>query len=462
MEKIIIEKLKCSECKNYLRYLPIMTNKTGESICGKCYENFKQKYTIKNKICEEIVKTLNFPCFNEKNGCKINLLISDLKNHEKNCEYSSKNCPFTGICNWSGPSDKILTHCVKKHRESVVNHPYADKLDVVIDVDKTLIISLYDNIFILKFAHNISYDKLLHSICLYGNPKLSKLFKYSFELTSKDGVMKKNFEVKKQNDTSPLNEIKISSLVNILGDLDAIDLKFCLSMIDYKCEICKNDLNFTVFVKNSKICCKNCNSLEQKVDKQQDLLSFNLKCSNDGCNFECLSENVLLKHERWFCNFTTMKCKWGCGKKLTTNRLNHYITNYTTGNDNTFTQKNNDIDVSYMNVAYIYNVKFLFKWSLENNSFSIFVVSDLQADQLGNFVCSVVLTDAATGRRVEKYLNNNVWRDKTSNYDYTLSFNAFDDIVNKYNFTFVANDVAKLPVLPIFDSTSKMKEENFL
>lgn len=144
----ILQGMVCHECFGYLSVPPIVNNKSGGTVCGRCIEtdiDVKKEYT---SLYNTIGTRFLFKCINHYNGCSQLLTLTDAKEHEMTCCFMvQQQCIF---CSFSGVLSQILYHCLKVHIENVTtsgkvtftNSPF----------QKELVFVSNENIFHLSFC----------------------------------------------------------------------------------------------------------------------------------------------------------------------------------------------------------------------------------------------------------------------------------------------------------------------
>lgn len=106
--KVDASKLKCASCKNYLKSAPVFIQYTGDTICQTC-NNATGKTTFRNKLYEEMIKTVLFPCEYASKGCTTRLLFNNAAQHESVCKFKGCKCPIVK-CTWMGKPENLFTH----------------------------------------------------------------------------------------------------------------------------------------------------------------------------------------------------------------------------------------------------------------------------------------------------------------------------------------------------------------
>lgn len=436
-----ISNLKCWLCQKYLSVPPIMTNKKGENICGRCHTDPTLKGTVlfRNKIYEEAAKQLNFPCFNAKEGCNEIIKIGQAKKHEKGCSFDKYCCShiIQNKCEWKGPYQKIVSHISSQHPDKLGSNPFVKKLVMTENNVEHCPIYAFGRIFLIKIGQNILKNDIYHGVYMLKE-NISHAFMYTLDIIGVEGTLNKKFDLlKKGNDISVL---KISSLLTILGTLNDVTVRLRVKFKQHKCNKC-NVIDFSnIYIEDNEVYCIKCKTkVEINKVMNENVESATSDCPNKskGCLFKCNNINNMIKHERWFCNYSNAPCKWGCKKKLMLeNRFQHYISDYSKGfqflNNNSFKFYNNKIKLMYEHVLMYNNVRFLGQWSLnqdnsnlENMYFNITIVSELSAKETVPFICKIKLSHDNQTVCEEKELSKCYWNYKSDYWDFfkTIPFN---------------------------------------
>lgn len=227
----VLHKLRCLQCQNYLSIPPIMLNKNGKSICGRCNieENEKQNYT-RNEAYEDIATLILFPCKNKKHGCHKKLTMINAEKHEISCKHKQFNCPTERFqkCPWTGKMDEIEIHFKEKHPELILKHPHVGKPDLKQDYEKYFLFKVYDFLFLIQLKC-ISDGMFWYCVRLMEDEKISNIFKFVLKLSNG------NDDVIKRRDVQPhgnfvFNEedcvkMNVDNIIADLGNYENIQLE---------------------------------------------------------------------------------------------------------------------------------------------------------------------------------------------------------------------------------------------
>jgi hypothetical protein len=129
----LLEELECPVCLEYMAS-PIKMCENGHNICGGCKERLTQCPTcrgnfvnVRNITLEKFAAKAAYPCKNVKDGCKEILAADDRDNHQAECLFQSRECPFrklSGVdCPWTGALSDITVHAVVEHESETFEVP---------------------------------------------------------------------------------------------------------------------------------------------------------------------------------------------------------------------------------------------------------------------------------------------------------------------------------------------------
>ena len=120
---------KCGIC------FKIMDNPTdcetcGHSFCYECIQNLKCPFKCKNKQLKsssqnlkDILSKLKFKCLNK--DCNQTLNYTDIKHHDKNCDFKEMICPNQG-CDKKLIKKNLENHVINECQYTLVKCPYCD------------------------------------------------------------------------------------------------------------------------------------------------------------------------------------------------------------------------------------------------------------------------------------------------------------------------------------------------
>jgi hypothetical protein len=111
---------ECPICATLAISGPIKQCKNGHSICDTCASRVDKcpscngKIVIRNLQLENLRDATPFPCQNVDNGCKVQLKLKYLKNHQDLCHHGLLPC-VSYTCNEKMPLKDLNSHLDSKH-----------------------------------------------------------------------------------------------------------------------------------------------------------------------------------------------------------------------------------------------------------------------------------------------------------------------------------------------------------
>ncbi len=107
--------LKCPVCFKFPRDPPVYQCSNGHIMCTSCHDRLsdcpicriKLEGKIRNRVAEKLLEKIPLSCQFEEEGCLVVLKKTELRIHEKECEYRAVICP---CCN-----DKIMFSDIAEH-----------------------------------------------------------------------------------------------------------------------------------------------------------------------------------------------------------------------------------------------------------------------------------------------------------------------------------------------------------
>lgn len=125
LDEDLLKQLECPVCTDYMTS-PITLCQNGHNICAKCKSDVStcpscggELLRIRNVTLEDIAKTTMYPCKNREEGCLQIFSMDNRLDHEIQCLYKKRKCPFTKIskdnCAWTGIMSNIGSHVSEDH-----------------------------------------------------------------------------------------------------------------------------------------------------------------------------------------------------------------------------------------------------------------------------------------------------------------------------------------------------------
>lgn len=175
---IIIDDFKCIKCGECLSREPVLLDKNGSGICGRCPA--PEDGSIENPPYNEMAKMLSFPCKYRPVGCLRFIPFKSVKKHEDACAYGPSDCPFAvhGTCGWLGHSGVLYEHCLQHHPEVVVHNGFMRKNNINVSQKRKFLMKAYDVLFLISDEICRTTEFLYHSVQVIGDPQFDQMFYY--------------------------------------------------------------------------------------------------------------------------------------------------------------------------------------------------------------------------------------------------------------------------------------------
>lgn len=366
----VLEKLRCSLCKEYLSQLPIYIYPGQEgTACGRC-PVLSEQNPIRDITYEVVAQYLCFPCRYKPYGCLDNILSVNMESHEASCTFKQYFCPFIPLasCAWQGPSNELFSHYEEHHKILALQTP-------VFEVD---LINMYEDNYML--LHN-NDTFLIHAKCdskekafwcavrYIGNKIAAKRYLYQVELKKHNSIENVTLSKKLvESDSSMCLDkntavyVKSDEIRKALGDpcsmlcvisitpndqvfvdtTDCSDIKSStkinspdvdLSLLfELECPVCHEYMVPPIHqcIAGHSICavCKtqvlNCPTCRENIldtrnfslEKMTSLINYSCKYSDFDCPFVSLGKDIkqhesTCKYGPYLCPFDKFhQCKW--------------------------------------------------------------------------------------------------------------------------------------------------------
>ncbi|XP_069680350.1 E3 ubiquitin-protein ligase sina-like [Periplaneta americana] len=190
----LLRELECPVCLRYfIPPIPLCSN--GHSVCNSCRTKVRNCPTCRcafinhrSLIFENIVRSLQFPCSNQSEGCA-EVLSNDLINeHEAVCSFGPHPCPmnkFPGTkCNWEGKWKNFEQHMNSVHKADTIIKKQ-QHLSVSTQTTKAVLFVLGEIFLYYKLRKN---DMWFFAVILAGTLKQASKFKSIFTLRAENRV----------------------------------------------------------------------------------------------------------------------------------------------------------------------------------------------------------------------------------------------------------------------------------
>ncbi|KAK4881486.1 hypothetical protein RN001_004805 [Aquatica leii] len=181
----VLDKLRCSLCKEYLSQLPVYIYPGQEGIaCGRCPVLTEQN-PIRDVTYETLASYLHFPCRFRAYGCLENVLLSRMGAHEESCTYKQYYCPFIPLasCPWQGPSSELFSHYEEHHSELALYEPTFE-VDLINMYENNYILRKDTETFIIHAKCDSNENRFWCSLRYIGDKNIAKQFAYQVRLNN--------------------------------------------------------------------------------------------------------------------------------------------------------------------------------------------------------------------------------------------------------------------------------------
>lgn len=177
----ITEHLRCSYCKLYLSYPPVLMTTQDEVKfkCARC--NIKTRFGFRDAMYENLARHMKFPCIFK--DCKEILCWDDVREHESVCNYRSIYC-LASDCQETILEADFAAHFKEKHKKYYhsgsisIENLRSNYGFCVLEKDNVCYVFFYD----------IDMDKYRMCLCYIG-PKVEKQFEMTFHAKDKSVIL---------------------------------------------------------------------------------------------------------------------------------------------------------------------------------------------------------------------------------------------------------------------------------
>lgn len=387
----ILEKLKCSECSEYLSSVPVYLKNNSESICGRCYVPDDLKFA-RNNAYEDIASAILFPCRYEKDGCTKKLNTSEIKKHEEECSFLCYNCPVlpNGTCKWRGNRNSLLEHYFKQHEEFILESEYQPVFSN--NNDTNLLMSASGFLFLVQIKCRTAFESFWVNIRLLNNERLKDLFECIIEMTNGVDKIIKSKTIQNHRNLTKLQPATalVFNIKNLLQDLgNKISMKVSIRMRETFCQVCKCILNSAPIFLEDGFVCEKCCTVNHKPCKNKER----------GCLFKDIDLN-LNKHEKWMCKYGKSVCTKCRITLKETSLLEHDMEKHVNfrSDSNRMEFKNLSENQQYRAVLTTNDVltcereiKFYCIWKIGRDSLDFDVISNVSKIENRKFKCKLIL-----------------------------------------------------------------------
>ncbi|KAF5278672.1 hypothetical protein FQA39_LY00714 [Lamprigera yunnana] len=365
----VLDKLRCSFCKEYLSHLPVYIYPGQEGIaCGRCPLLFEQN-PVRDVSYEALACYLHFPCRYKAYGCLETMILNRVQSHEDACTFKQYYCPFIPLasCPWQGPADELFFHYRDHHEELALSSPTFE-IDLINMYEHNYLLYQETELFIIHVKFDILEEVFWCSVRYIGNHKMANRFHYGVEIKKNNSIecitlSKKVVENDMSMHLDKLTAINVQSseirnalgnpcsilcsiyiLPNELINIDTTDLKDEIKnetsisavdsdiLLELECPVCNEYMVPPIYqcVVGHSICstCKplmnECPTCRDKIaatrnfslEKLTRIIKYNCKYKDLDCPFQSNSEEIKdheakCKFGPYNCPFDEFReCKW--------------------------------------------------------------------------------------------------------------------------------------------------------
>jgi E3 ubiquitin-protein ligase SIAH1 len=177
-QKMLFEKVcTCAICENMLM-VPVMLVENVGNVCHKCFGSLSEEKgkSLPNTALNAILQGLKFLCQFESEGCDVEVIYGDLKDHEEKCIFRTVECVMPkSDCEWKGKLVDLLKHFKEEHGKHVITSPndiFSFENTIAKSADVVKLLNNKNKMYILKITEDKDGKSLLHFIFdIKSNPE---------------------------------------------------------------------------------------------------------------------------------------------------------------------------------------------------------------------------------------------------------------------------------------------------
>lgn len=266
-------KFKCKDCNNFLSVAPIKLVDT-QYVCGRC----AKEEGFRLEAMEALAETCMFPCQYSSLGCGMHLYFDNVTQHENLCSFKRINC-LDKSCDWNGAMSGLKNHFETDHPKFL----FEDQCDIMLTIDKQSeknVLFLQNNfIFVIKLVN--SGANILYTVNVFKSVFENALPKYDLILSwsNMQYIITGQTSIFSSKDSMNADIINISTLKNILGNVNEIKVSFKINMPQMSKKI--NYPEVTCALCNNKLC----------VDLFGSSVIYIMQCGHSYCGI-CKMQNI--------------------------------------------------------------------------------------------------------------------------------------------------------------------------
>jgi E3 ubiquitin-protein ligase SIAH1 len=221
-KKMLSERVfTCAICEHLLM-VPVMMIENVGNVCGKCFRsrNVEKGKSLPNTKLDTILQELKFPCKFETEGCDVEVIYGDLKDHEEKCIFRTVECVMPkSDCEWKGKLVDLLKHFKEEHAKHVITSPYgifSFENTIAKSANVVKLLSNKNKTYILKITEDEDGKSLQHFILdIKSNPEDEELVVKYVGKTDQHKLKVKRLSFNSLHYQHTAKKIKLSTLREI-------------------------------------------------------------------------------------------------------------------------------------------------------------------------------------------------------------------------------------------------------
>ncbi|XP_068894140.1 E3 ubiquitin-protein ligase sina-like isoform X2 [Tenebrio molitor] len=221
-KKMLSERVfTCTICEHLLM-VPVMMIENVGNVCDKCFRsrNVEKGKSLPNTKLDTILQELKFPCKFETEGCDVEVIYGDLKDHEEKCIFRTVECVMPkSDCEWKGKLVDLLKHFKEEHAKHVITSPYgifSFENTIAKSANVVKLLSNKNKTYILKITEDEDGKSLQHFILdIKSNPEDEELVVKYVGKTDQHKLKVKRLSFNSLHYQHTAKKIKLSTLREI-------------------------------------------------------------------------------------------------------------------------------------------------------------------------------------------------------------------------------------------------------
>ncbi|KAF5286681.1 hypothetical protein FQA39_LY16164 [Lamprigera yunnana] len=185
---------------------------------------------------EAIAKFLIFPCYNQKNGCDVNLKCTEVVAHEMSCKAQLVQCAFQlelgqTRCAWNGPSKDFAPHLHAMHKEKLQIGLPTSFINIKVTHINLFFTVIDNHTFLLIAKYDKDLNKFFYLVLCCESYPINQCYRYQLELGRCNDyflILRKPEPESMGNIQEMLNNnekvitVDVASILNMLNDPNGI------------------------------------------------------------------------------------------------------------------------------------------------------------------------------------------------------------------------------------------------